>query len=122
MLELGSSSNDTGGWGWSSLSSHNTGDGGRRRGRRWCWVSSSVRDDAGVGLVVVVVVVVMDNTGAGVEGGAVVDAGTRWRWPLSSSSVVSVVTDGVLLTCHHRQRHCIEHTAGLEFRKHFEVL
>ena len=128
MLELGSLSlslsNNTGGWGWSSLSSHDTGDGGHHRGRRWCWVSSAVRDDAGVGLIVVVVVivVVMDDTGAGVEGGAVVDAGARWRRLLSLLSVVSIITDGVLLTCHRHQCCCIEHTAGLEFRKHFEVL
>jgi len=124
-LELGSSSlsslNDTGGWGWSSLSSHNTGDEGRRRGQHWCWVSSSVRDDTGVGLVVVIIIV-MDDAGAGVEGGAIVDTGARWRQPLSSLSVVSVVTDGVLLTCYRCQHRCIEHTAGLEFRKHFEVL
>ena len=69
-----------------------------------------------------VVVVVMDDAGAEVEGSTIVNAGARWRRPLSSSSVLSIITDGVLLTCHRRQHCCIEHTAGLEFRKHFEVL
>jgi len=48
-------------------------------------VLSLVRDNTGVGLVVVV----MDDTGAGVEGGAIVDAGARWRQQLSLLSVVS---------------------------------
>jgi len=53
----------------------------------------------------------LDNAGAGVVDGGVIKAGARGRWLLLLLSVVSVVTDRELLTCHRRSQRCrVEHS------------